>query len=52
MPLFPLFVNLEDKNCIIFGGGKVAARKIKLLTVFTKKITIVSIIRLNLLKQC
>ena len=31
MPYLPLFHNLEDKSCVVVGGGTVAARKIRLL---------------------
>ncbi len=31
MALFPLFVNLEGQPCLVFGGGKVALRKIRTL---------------------
>jgi len=31
MSLFPLFVDIKDKPCLIVGGGKIAARKLKML---------------------
>jgi siroheme synthase-like protein len=40
---FPLYLNLENKKCLIFGGGKVAARKIKVLEETKVKIILISI---------
>lgn len=34
MQLFPLFVDLENENILIVGGGKVAFRKLERLTEF------------------
>ena len=34
MPAFPLFVHLEGKKCLIFGGGQVALRKVRTLLKF------------------
>lgn len=31
MALFPLFVDVENRMCLVFGGGKVALRKIRTL---------------------
>ncbi|HIQ98159.1 MAG TPA: bifunctional precorrin-2 dehydrogenase/sirohydrochlorin ferrochelatase [Candidatus Scybalocola faecavium] len=31
MALFPLFVNIEGRSCLVFGGGNVALRKIRTL---------------------
>lgn len=42
MPLFPVFVDLSEKNVLVVGGGKVATRKVQNLLVFTKKITVVA----------
>lgn len=42
MPVFPLFVDLKDKLCVVVGGGKVAARKIDTLLQFEAKIRVVS----------
>jgi siroheme synthase-like protein len=28
---YPIFLNLQDKKCVVVGGGKVALRKIKML---------------------
>ena len=27
--LYPLFLNIEQKNCLVVGGGSVACRKVK-----------------------
>jgi precorrin-2 dehydrogenase/sirohydrochlorin ferrochelatase len=42
MPLFPLFVDLKGKRCVVVGGGRVAARKIGTLLEFEADITVVS----------
>ena len=31
MDYLPIFLNVEDRKCLVVGGGKVAARKVKLL---------------------
>ena len=31
MGYFPFFIDIENKNCLIVGGGEVALRKIKKL---------------------
>ena len=42
MAYFPMFVNLSGKNCLIVGGGVVAARKVKVMQDFGMNITVVS----------
>ncbi len=42
MPSFPLFVDIEQKKCVIIGGGKVAQRKIETLMGFGALITVIS----------
>ncbi len=42
MPMFPIFMDLSSKNVLVVGGGKVATRKVKSLTEFTRNITVVS----------
>lgn len=42
MSYFPMFIDLEDKNCLIIGGGKVSLRKTKTLLDYGAKITVVS----------
>lgn len=33
-PLFPMFVDIKNKKCLVFGAGRVALRKIKTLLLF------------------
>lgn len=40
--LFPAFINLEGKNCLIIGGGKVAERKVANLFEYNARIKVVS----------
>lgn len=42
MSYFPFFIDIQDKNCIIAGGGIVSLRKVELLLKFGCKITVVS----------
>lgn len=42
MAYFPLFVDLEGKNVLIVGGGKVAMRKVEKLIPFGCRVTVVS----------
>lgn len=42
MELYPVFLNLEGKKCLVVGGGKVAERKVAALVRTGAKITIVS----------
>ncbi len=42
MPLFPVFVNLKDKEVLVVGGGSVATRKVKTLLAFGPRITVVA----------
>ena len=41
-PRFPLFIELEDKPVLIVGGGKVAARRARVLMGFGASITVVA----------
>ncbi len=43
MALFPMFVDLTDKDVLLVGGGSVATRKLKTLLKFKPKITVISI---------
>jgi uroporphyrin-III C-methyltransferase/precorrin-2 dehydrogenase/sirohydrochlorin ferrochelatase len=38
----PIFVKIEDRPCLVVGGGKVAARKVRLLVKAGANITLVS----------
>lgn len=40
--LFPIFVNLDGKNCLVIGGGEVAERKIEDLLAYGAAITVIS----------
>lgn len=42
MAYFPFFIDIENKNCTIVGGGIVAARKAEMLIQFGCNITIIS----------
>jgi precorrin-2 dehydrogenase/sirohydrochlorin ferrochelatase len=42
MASFPLFIDLEDKKCVVVGGGKVASRKIETLCNFNGNIFVIS----------
>lgn len=32
MRYFPIFLDLQDRRCVVVGGGAVAARKVDMLT--------------------
>jgi len=40
--MYPVFLNLNGKNCLVVGGGKVAERKVKSLLKSGAKVTVVS----------
>ena len=42
MTFFPMFINLQDKEVLVVGGGQVASRKIKTLLLFKPHITVVA----------
>lgn len=42
MAFFPFFVDIEDKQCLIVGGGQVARRKVEKLLPYGVRITVVS----------
>ncbi len=42
MALFPIFVDLKDKEILVVGGGRVALRKVEKLLPFGGKITVVA----------
>lgn len=39
---FPAFLNIENKKCLVIGGGKVAFRKINKLLEYKASITVIS----------
>ncbi len=42
MDYFPIFVKLSGQNCLVVGGGEIAARKIDLLARAGAKITVIA----------
>lgn len=42
MAYFPFYVDIKNKRCVIFGGGRVAYRKVAALLEFDADITVVS----------
>ena len=42
MDYLPIFVKLDNKRCLLVGGGKVAARKLTLLTQASAQVTVVA----------
>ncbi|MGX6591033.1 precorrin-2 dehydrogenase/sirohydrochlorin ferrochelatase family protein [Cetobacterium ceti] len=39
---FPLFIDLNEKECLVVGGGKIALRKTKTLLDYGAKVTLVA----------
>lgn len=42
MARFPLFIDISSLNCLVFGGGRVACRKIETLLKYDARIQVVS----------
>jgi precorrin-2 dehydrogenase/sirohydrochlorin ferrochelatase len=42
MPYFPAFLNIENKEVVVIGGGKVAERKIEKLLLFKPRIKVIA----------
>ena len=42
MSYFPMFIELQDKRCLVVGGGKVAYRKVKVLRDFGAQVTVLA----------
>lgn len=42
MAVFPLFVDLRGKTCIVVGGGEVASRKVEILLRFEANLSIIA----------
>ena len=42
MTNFPIFLKLENRPCLVVGGGRVAARKIKQLLKANATVTVIA----------
>lgn len=42
MDFFPIFLNIRDRNCLVVGGGEIAARKVALLLKANALVTVIS----------
>lgn len=42
MAYFPFFIDIEDQDCLIAGGGMVALRKVEVLLPYGPRITVIS----------
>lgn len=42
MSLLPLFIDIKEKPCLIIGGGKIAARKLKMLCKAEANVTVIA----------
>ena len=42
MAYFPMFVNIENQNCLVVGGGMVAFRKVQVLLDFGACVTVIA----------
>ncbi len=42
MAYFPFFIDISDKVCIVVGGGRIAFRKIEVLSKFNAKIIVIA----------
>lgn len=42
MGFFPFYTDIENKKCLVIGGGKVAFRKVEKLLLFSPEITVIS----------
>lgn len=42
MAYFPMFIEIENKNCLVVGGGAVALRKVQVLLDFGAKVFVVA----------
>jgi precorrin-2 dehydrogenase / sirohydrochlorin ferrochelatase len=41
--LYPVYIKLSHKNCVVIGGGKIAYRKVKILVVARANVKIISL---------
>lgn len=51
MAYFPFFIDIQDKHCLVVGGGTVALRKVKVLLSFGVYITVVAPVICDQLKE-
>ena len=42
MDFLPIFINVKDRNCLVVGGGEVAARKAAMLIRAGARVLVVS----------
>jgi siroheme synthase-like protein len=42
MAHFPIFIDIEDKRCLVIGGGRVAARKVETLCQYGAAVRVIS----------
>lgn len=42
MAFFPFMIQMDDKNCLVAGGGKVALRKVKMMLSFGSCVTVIA----------
>lgn len=58
MGYFPFYIDIDNKNCVVVGGGVVALRKIEKLSPFNPAITVVApkicdeILKISKIKIC
>lgn len=38
---FPLFIDLTNKNCLVVGGGNIAARKVRSLVEYGARVVVI-----------
>ena len=41
-PYFPLFIDLSEKKLVVFGAGRIARRRITVLSQFTPALTVIA----------
>ncbi|MDD6489977.1 MAG: bifunctional precorrin-2 dehydrogenase/sirohydrochlorin ferrochelatase [Clostridia bacterium] len=42
MGYFPFYIDIENKKCVIVGGGKIALQKLKKIILFNPEITVIA----------
>lgn len=42
MAFFPFMIQMQDKLCVIGGGGKVAYRKVSMMLSFGARVTVIA----------